>query len=90
MELEGKKGLLVTGQSRRTCTMATISLRLAVLSGFRGSFHLFVHLKWSMITFRKTRFRPIFDPFLDPKRPIFKACWDFPWSKPRHHGLKME
>ena len=32
-----------------------------------------------------------FDPFLTivgPKRPIFKAFWDFPWPKTRHHGLK--
>ena len=38
MELEGKKGLLVTVQSRRTCSVATVCLRLAVLSGFRGRF----------------------------------------------------
>ena len=22
------------------------------------------------------------------KHPIFKAFWDFPWPKTRHHGLK--
>ena len=37
----------------------------------------------------KPHFSPIFDPFLVPKRPIFKAFWDFPWPKTRHHGLKM-
>ena len=36
VELEGKKGLLVTGQSRRTSSVGTVSLRLAVLSGFGG------------------------------------------------------
>ena len=36
VELEGNKGLLVTGQSRRMCNVATVSLRLAVLSGFLG------------------------------------------------------
>ena len=40
VELEGKKGLLGTGQSRRTWSVATVSLRLAVLSGFRGPFGL--------------------------------------------------
>ena len=30
----------------------------------------------------------VFDPFLVPKRPLFKAFWDFPWAKTRHHGLK--
>ena len=29
-----------------------------------------------------------FDPLLVPERPIFKAFWDFPWPKTRHHGLK--
>ena len=37
----------------------------------------------------KRVFDPIFDPLLVPKRPIFKAFWDFPWPKTRHHGLKM-
>ena len=27
------------------------------------------------------RFSPIFDALLVPKRPIFKAFWDFPWPK---------
>ena len=54
-----------------------------------GLKHLFEHPKWSRINFRKTRFGPIFDPFLVPKQPIFKAFWDFPWGKTRHHGLKM-
>ena len=38
MELEGNKGLFVTGESRRTCNVATVCLRLAVLAGFRGRF----------------------------------------------------
>ena len=38
MQLEGRKGLLVTGQSRRTWTIAAICLRLAVLTGFWGRF----------------------------------------------------
>ena len=38
VELEGNKGLLVTGQSRHTWSVATISLRLSVLSGFRDYF----------------------------------------------------
>ena len=33
-----------------------------------------------------------FDPFLthfwSQTRPIFKALWDVPWPKTRHHGLK--
>ena len=42
-----------------------------------------------MITFRKLRFSPSFDPFLVLNQPLFKAFWDFPWAKTRHHGLKM-
>ena len=53
-----------------------------------GQNHLFEHPEWSWITFGKTRFSPIFDPFLVPKRPVFKEFWDFPWPKTRHHGLK--
>ena len=53
-----------------------------------GPNHLFEHPEWSWITFGKTRFSPIFDAFLGPKRPIFKAFWDFPWPKTRQHGLK--
>ena len=45
--------------------------------------------KWSKIIFGKMRFCPIFDPFLVPKGPLFKAFWDFPWAKTRHHGLKV-
>ena len=38
MELEGDKGLFVTGQLRRMWSVATVSLHLAVLSGFRDCF----------------------------------------------------
>ena len=38
MGLEGKNGLFVTRKSRRTWTVATACLRLAVLSGFWGRF----------------------------------------------------
>ena len=38
VELEGKKGLFVTGQSRHKWSVATVSLRLAVLTRFRGRF----------------------------------------------------
>ena len=38
MELEGKKGLLFTRQSRRTCSVGTVCLRLAVMTGFLGRF----------------------------------------------------
>ena len=38
MELEGKKGLLFTAQSRRTCSVRTGCCRLPVLTEFRGRF----------------------------------------------------
>ena len=38
--------------------------------------------------FWKNAFLTRFDPFLVPKRPIFKAFWDFPWAKTQHHRLK--
>ena len=38
MELEGRKELVDTGKSRRTCSVPTVSLRLAVLSRFQGFF----------------------------------------------------
>ena len=43
-----------------------------------GSFHPFVHPKWSRMSFEKMRFGPIFDPFLVPKQRIFKAFWELP------------
>ena len=38
----------------------------------------------------KCVFHPMthFEPFLVPKRPVFKAYWDFAWAKMRHHGHK--
>ena len=38
VESEGNKGLFVTRKSRRTWSVATVSLHLAVLTGFRGHF----------------------------------------------------
>ena len=38
MELECKEGLLFTGQSRRTWSVGTVCLRLAIMTGFRGRF----------------------------------------------------
>ena len=38
MELEGRKGLVDTGKSSRTWSVATVSLRLAVLNVFKGFF----------------------------------------------------
>ena len=38
MELEGRKELLDTGKSSRTCSVPTVSLRLAVWNVFRGFF----------------------------------------------------
>ena len=31
----------------------------------------------------------IFNPFLVPNQPIFKAFQDFSWAKTRHYGLKL-
>ena len=50
-----------------------------------GSFHPFVHPKWSKMRFGKMRF---FDRFLVPKQPIFKAFWNFLRTKMGHHKLK--
>ena len=38
MELEGRKELVDTGKSSRTCSVPTVSLPLAVLNGFWGFF----------------------------------------------------
>ena len=38
MELEGRKELVDTGKSSRTCSVPTVSLRLAVLNRFQGFF----------------------------------------------------
>ena len=38
LEVEGNKGLFVTRKSRRTCSVVTVCLLLAVFSGFWGRF----------------------------------------------------
>ena len=38
MELEGCKELVDTGKSSRTCSVPTVSLRLAILNRFQGFF----------------------------------------------------
>ena len=38
MELEGRKELVDTGKTSRTCSASTVSLRLAVLNVFQGFF----------------------------------------------------
>ena len=38
MELEGRKELVNTGKSSHTCSVPTVSLRLAVLNVFQGFF----------------------------------------------------
>ena len=53
-----------------------------------AQFQFFVHSKWSKIIFGKTHFRPIFDLYLVPKQPIFKALWDFWRAKTGNHRLK--
>ena len=55
----------------------------------KGSFHLFVHPKWSRIIFGKTHCWPIFDLSLVPKQPIFKAFCDFGGAKMACNGLKV-
>ena len=43
----------------------------------KGSFHLFVHTKWSWIIFGKTHFRRIVDAFLCPKIAHFQGILGF-------------
>ena len=54
-----------------------------------GSFHLFVHPKWSRIISGKNTFSSIFDPLLVAKRPIFKAFGDFGGAKIVCNGLQV-
>ena len=53
-----------------------------------GSFHPFVHPKWSRMRFGKMRFGAIFDPFLVTTQPTVKAFWDFRRTKLGRHKLK--
>ena len=69
------------GQNRKEKCFLLLACLLARFKG-RG-----VQYEWSKIHFGKWRFSPVFDPFLVPKRPIFKAFWDFPWAKTRPNGL---
>ena len=53
-----------------------------------GLCHLFVHPKWSTITFVKSLCQRVFDRFLVPKRPDLKVFGYFSWAKAHHHRLK--
>ena len=56
----------------------------------KGSFHLFLHPKWSrIIFFKKYIFLPIVDLFFVPKQPIFKAFCEFGGAKMACNGLKL-
>ena len=56
-------------------------------TGFKmGSFHLFRHPKWYRIIFFSEKH--IFDPFFVPKKPVFKAFWDFRRATTDHSELK--
>ena len=39
--------------------------------------------------FWRSSFLADFGPIFRRKTVFFKAIWDFPWAKMRHHGLKM-
>ena len=56
----------------------------------KGSFHLFLRCKWSRVIFRKTYLSPIFDAFLVPKQPNYKAFCDFGGAKMASNGFKMD
>ena len=53
-----------------------------------GTINCFVHPKSARITFPKTHFSPIFDPFLVLRWPISKAFWVFPWAT-RHRDIAL-
>ena len=52
--------------------------------------HPFGHHNWSGIMFGKPWFWPAFEPFVVPKRPIFKALSALRMAKIAQHGLKMD
>ena len=54
-----------------------------------GGIVSFDHPKWSKINFGKAHFGHIFDAFLVPKRPIFKAFGTLEGPKKAQSGLKM-
>ena len=55
MELEGRKELVDTGTSRRTCSVPTASLRLAVLNVFQGFFRAKMAIFGPKLQFLKLR-----------------------------------
>ena len=60
VELKGKKGLLVTGQSRRTWSVATVSLRLSVLTGLENNilFVCFISFFYLRVTLQSALWLP--------------------------------
>ena len=56
MESEGRKELVDTGKSSRTCSVPTVSLRLAVLNVFQGFFGPKMAVFGPKLQFLKLRF----------------------------------
>ena len=63
MELEGRKELVDTGKSSRTCSVPTVSLRLAVLNVFQGFFGPKMAVFGPKLQFLKLRSAPLRIPF---------------------------
>ena len=74
MELEGRKELVDTGKSSRTCSVRTISLRLAVLNVFRGFFGPKM---------------AVFGPKLQFLKPRSATCESHSWPPPLSFLLKL-
>ena len=51
--------------------------------------HPFGHHNWTRIIFGKSWFQPVFEPFVVPKWPIFKALSALRGAEIAQHGLKM-
>ena len=52
--------------------------------------HPFVNHNWTGIMFGKPWLSPVFEPFVVPKWPIFKALSASRGAKFAQHGLKMD
>ena len=51
--------------------------------------HPFGHQNWTRIVFGKPWLSPVFEPFVAPNGPIFKALSALRGAKIAQHGLKM-
>ena len=86
----GRGGRNIVWETSTTNEVRTRKWMRADQKGVKmSSIHPFGHHKWTRIIFGKPWFSLVFEPFVVPNGPIFKALSALGGAEVAHHGLKM-